>query len=743
MDFRQHKTRRSIVRIILNVVLILTCFLACFIEDLYLGVVPPREGAVIPFTIRLRNPFRFDRQKAFEKQRSSALSQYAPLFTYIPDRSAEAAAAFQALQDKITSLSPQESKSTQQLISYISGTYGFDLSAEPAGKLLRFPDLNNLVQAILTLEESVLQGKIIEDPEYIAGKTTCQILFPKPSGLVTFPAADLVTLETARGVLRKKGQYLLWQLDKDVRDAVLSLALVTLRPNLVYDLQENNQRIAAIFRQYPSTDVLYEAGRVLVPFRHELTAANSPLISAYREEVVKMEFFAKAPWIFMAILLSAFFYWLVLERIIKDEWRKDPPYHLFLSLLIIMVFLLKTILLLTPLPLVALPFGALPLMLVLLQGDKISTIWATLTAGLLVSLFSGYTLQVLLFFSFTGIAAVIISLRIQKRMHILFASLAIGGVNVFLFLSFWLDWGALLSPFSGSGTLNLAQIAGVEFRRNLLWAFIGGAASGPLALALLPLLELGCHTASTFRLSRYADLQHPLLKELLTKTPATYQHSMTVAYLAQSVGEAIGANVLLLRIGAYYHDIGKVANPRLFAENQNGKNPHDDLDPDESARIIIDHVINGEKFARRSKLPQVIRDFIIQHHGTQRVDFFYNKALKNNQGGKVQKKSFQYPGPKPQSVEAAVIMICDAVEAASRSLEAPTREAIETMVRLLLVKRIADGQFDECHLSTGCLAQIMRTLVNSLEASCHCRVVYPWQEKRKEKVKTIPQAASA
>jgi len=216
---------------------------------------------------------------------------------------------------------------------------------------------------------------------------------------------------------------------------------------------------------------------------------------------------------------------------------------------------------------------------------------------------------------------------------------------------------------------------------------------------------------------------------------------MTVAYLAESVGEAVGANSLLLRIGAYYHDIGKMANPVFFAENQSGKNPHDDLDPQESARIIIDHVLNGEKIGKEMKLPQVILDFIIQHHGTQAVEFFHNKAVKNNKGGRVEKKDFQYPGPKPQSVEAAILMICDAVEATSRSLETTSHEAIENMVRLLLVKRIADGQFDECRLSTSCLAQILQTLVNSVEASFHSRVVYPWQERQKEKIKRISNAA--
>jgi hypothetical protein len=289
--------------------------------------------------------------------------------------------------------------------------------------------------------------------------------------------------------------------------------------------------------------------------------------------------------------------------------------------------------------------------------------------------------------------------------------------------------------------MKLTQAFNPEFVQSLGWTFIGGVAAGPLSIMLLPLLETGWHTVSTFRLSRYADLQQPLLKELLTKTPATYQHSMAVAYLAQSVGEAIGANTLLLRIGAYYHDIGKLANPRFFAENQAGKNPHDDLDPQESARIIIDHVINGEKIGRGTKLPETVLDFILQHHGTQTVEFFYNKATKISRPNKVSKKDFQYPGPKPQTVEAAIVMICDAVEAASRSLETPTRQTIENMVRLLLVKRVADGQFDECHLSTGCLAQILRTLVDSLEASFHSRVVYPWQEKQKEKVKDLPKKA--
>lgn len=732
------------MRILLNVLLILVSFFSCYFEDLYLCMFPPQKGTVIPFSIRLRSPFDFDQKRAFETQRTEALSRYVPLYTYVPNRAAEAAAELETLLDKITAFSRQKKNGARQLAAYVKTAYELDIPSDAAEKLLRFSDLQKLFEGIQMMEESILQGKIIEDPETLAGKGTYEVLYPKPSGIVAFPATDLITLEAARDAFRKKVQQLFWQIDNGVRDAVLAITLTTLRPNLVYDFQKNEERIAAIIRHYPSRVIRYEAGHVLMPLRHQVTENDLPLLKAYGEQVEK-ELRAQAPWIFSAILMAALFYSLMMEKIVKDEWRKDPPYALFLSLLIIVVFVLKAFLLFTPLPLAALPFGVLPLILVLLQSDRICATWTALTGALLVALISGSVLKILLFFSIVGMAAVMISLRIQRRIHILFASLAIGGATALCFIFFWLDWSSLLSPIAGPWMGKFSQAFDASFLERTAWAFAGGIAAALLALLLLPVLEMGWHTASTFRLSRYADLQHPLLKELLTKTPATYQHTMTVAYLAQSVGEAIGANTLLLRIGAYYHDIGKVGNPRMFAENQAGKNPHDELDPHESARIIVDHVINGEKFGRRMKLPQVILDFIIQHHGTQTVELFFNQAVKNNREGKIQKKEFQYPGPKPQSVEAAIIMICDAVEAASRSMEEPSREAIEKMVRLLLVKRIADGQFDECHLSTGCLSQIMRTLVNSLEASFHSRVVYPWQEKQKEKekVKALPKAASA
>jgi hypothetical protein len=235
--------------------------------------------------------------------------------------------------------------------------------------------------------------------------------------------------------------------------------------------------------------------------------------------------------------------------------------------------------------------------------------------------------------------------------------------------------------------------------------------------------------ASTFSLRRYADLDTPLLRRLHTEAPGTYQHSMNVASLVQAAGEAVGANPLVLRVGAYYHDIGKLGAPRNFIENQiNCENPHNTLDPYDSITAILAHVQHGVLLAEQAHLPQVVIDVIRQHHGTQVIDFFYHKALRSKKKGTVREEDFRYPGPKPRSLEAALLMIADAVEAASRSLREPSRREFDKMVRLIVLKRIADSQWSECDLDTRDIDRIIRCLVDSLEALFHSRVTYPWQQ---------------
>jgi putative nucleotidyltransferase with HDIG domain len=204
---------------------------------------------------------------------------------------------------------------------------------------------------------------------------------------------------------------------------------------------------------------------------------------------------------------------------------------------------------------------------------------------------------------------------------------------------------------------------------------------------------------------------------------------MNVAYLAQAAGNAIDADPLLLRIGAYFHDIGKLARPEGFIENQiGGDNLHDRIDPYESIAIIHGHVLQGVRMAREARLPAVVIDLIEQHHGTQSVEFFHQKAVKLGTRETVREQDFRYPGPRPRTVEAALLMIADAVEAASRTLKAPGRPAFDKLVRFIIVKRIADGQLVDCSLDTRDIEAITVAMTDALEASYHNRIRYPWQQ---------------
>jgi putative nucleotidyltransferase with HDIG domain len=722
------------MKFLLNSLLVILTFLACYVEPIYLSFFPLKPDGVVPFCIRSQRVFQFDQEKALGGKRELAISQYVPLYNYLPDKLLETKERMKKFEGKLAALQSGKPSGVKVFAEYMKDVHGIDLPQETLSKLLRYKDLKNLMSGVETIQDAIMMERIVEDPKPFKGKKAVEVLYPEPSGMVTHPVSELITLEAARASLLEKSRQLFWQVDGDILAPIVEVAEQALQANMKYDQAENDARIEEIIGRYPSKVIEYRPGMTLLPLGKTLSEEDTLLLAAYQEAVEK-DFYGKAPWILVIALFSVILYNAFLQVTVKTEWRTEPPCRLLLSLLILTVVAVKLSLLFTNLPVYVAPFAMLPLLIILLHSDRISAVATTLTGAILISLFSGRNLEMVLFFAFGGVAALLLPFHIRKRFHVLFPSSVVGVVNAFTVLIFSMDWGTLnvfFERLAKSGFLAPDTVFAVLWR-DMGWAFAGGLLSGGLAIVFLPLLEASWQTASTFKLTRYADLQHPLMKDLLTKTPATYQHSMSVAYLVQAVGEAIGANVMLLRLGAYYHDIGKMAEPKFFVENQTGgRNPHEDLDPRESAKIIINHVVNGETMAKEMKLPEAISDLIPEHHGTHLVEYFYNKAAKASHEAVVSVGDFRYPGPKPRSIEAAVLMIADAVEAASRSLEDPDRERIEKMIRLIVMKRINDGQFDECDLSTRQLARIIETLVGALEASMHSRVAYPWQEKQKK-----------
>ncbi|MFM8635322.1 MAG: HD family phosphohydrolase, partial [Planctomycetia bacterium] len=306
--------------------------------------------------------------------------------------------------------------------------------------------------------------------------------------------------------------------------------------------------------------------------------------------------------------------------------------------------------------------------------------------------------------------------RIRSRSKLIYVGLWAGAV------AFSTQLGATLleeRPFSSQ----LLYEAG----RTGVWTVLAGF----LMTGLLPFIERAFGVLTDLSLLEVGDVAHPLLQELVRRAPGTYNHSINVASIGEAAADAIGARGLLVRVGAYFHDIGKMLKPAYFVENQGTENRHESLMPAMSTLIIVAHVKEGVELARQYNLPQPIIDLIAEHHGTTLVEYFYRRATERQQadpdGAEVDEQTYRYPGPKPATRESAVLMLSDAVESASRALTEPTPARIASLVHDLAMKRLLDGQFDECGLTLEELELIEQSLVKSLTAVYHGRVKYPDQ----------------
>jgi putative nucleotidyltransferase with HDIG domain len=308
-----------------------------------------------------------------------------------------------------------------------------------------------------------------------------------------------------------------------------------------------------------------------------------------------------------------------------------------------------------------------------------------------------------------GVTAVYSVARLRHRWHFAVATFAIAIANLFAILV-W-DLGQQLKPEM------LAQDAA--------WAVANALLSVALAFLLLPITEHVLGLTSDITLLELSDLNRPLLRRLQLEAPGTYHHSMVVGSLAERAAEAIGANSLLARVSAYYHDIGKLAKPEYFNENipPHVRNPHEKLSPNMSTLVVKSHLNEGVELARREHLPRAVRAAIPEHHGTMAMAYFYAKALELDPGAR--REDFSYPGPRPRSRETAILMLADGVEGASRALSEPTPSRIRGLVTRNIEERVQQGQLDECGLTLLELAKIREAFIPVLTATFHVRVKYP------------------
>lgn len=511
-------------------------------------------------------------------------------------------------------------------------------------------------------------------------------------------------------------------LDDSFVDSLDSLIAFSVTPNSYFSADKTN--VSQQEARSNVEPVMIQAGEILVEEGQLVTNEiyeQLELTGLMKEE---RNIFPTIGLLILVIILGVLLY----KELLYQQQKMDIHYRKLIAIIVLSLFvvsLMKVVSFYTtpvnPLYFIT-PVAAVSMLLKILINDRMAIILSMFYAIMGSVLFNGNIPDLLnmeagIYILVSQLASILFLSKIQDKSAIIKGGLVTSVINIamvclFLFLTFekytWTDYFI----FSGYGFLS-ALIAIV------------------LTIGMIPFFETGLGILSDSKLIALSSPNQPLLRKLLINAPGTYHHSIMVANLSEAASEAIGANGLLARVGAYYHDMGKTLRPHYFIENQmNMKNPHDYLDPYQSADIILQHPVDSANMLREEKLPKEMIDIALQHHGTSLLQYFYHKAKESN--SKIEESKFRYDGPKPATKEAAIVSICDSVEAAVRSKSNPKKEEIESVVSGIIKQRLLDGQLNDSTLTLNEIEEIKLIICETLNGIYHSRIQYPKEAEIKE-----------
>lgn len=521
----------------------------------------------------------------------------------------------------------------------------------------------------------------------------------------------------------------------DAATIAIKVLRATLRPNLIYNDVATAKLVEVAVDNVPRTIGFVQENERIVAKHERITPEVKLKLDSLRKSRAErgvgqgtlLQDLGIAIHVTLVITLYSIYFFLFRKRIYRDNTKL-----ILIALLILMqcFFAYLSLAIEVAAPTQYLIFVPAASMLLTIIFDSRVAFYGTVTIAFLIAGIRGNDYSVALASLIAGALSVYTVRDIKHRTQI-FRSL------IFIFLGYALVILALgLERFATATTI----------LTELTFALSNAVFSPVLTYGLLIFFERVFKVTTDLTLLELSDFNHPLLRQLSQKTPGTFHHSVTMGSLAEAAAEAIGANAILARVGAYYHDIGKIVKPEYFTENQQyGKNKHMRLSPRMSALIIASHVKEGVELGREFGLPGVVLDFIPQHHGTTRISFFYDKALKQAAARKsprddIREEDYRYPGPKPQTKETGILMLADAVEATARVLENSTPQRLEEMIDNLIKSRFVEGQLDECELTLRDLSKIKAAFLKILVGIHHTRIKYPEPEQPAEE-KAAPAEA--
>lgn len=512
-------------------------------------------------------------------------------------------------------------------------------------------------------------------------------------------------------------------------DGLLSLARDSVIPNVGLNEEETTLRRLAAENNVQNVTIKVKTGEMIIRNGARFDARHIKILGGIREEKIRatypLEFFGTILFVLLAVLIVLYF----AERFVLRFHPTRRDYILMGVVAIFHMIVMRIGFSLAPVFHNALPFDvpvealmfAIPMagsamLLRMLMHPEDTFIFLVCTT-LLTGIYQEVDLAFMSFFIISSVAGIIAISNVDKRSNIMRAGLINGVINAFAIFCIML--------------LKFAVTATSPTTTDIVWfmfcAFAGGLVNAMLVLISAPLVESLLGYTTDIKLLELANLNHPLLRELIVRAPGTYHHSHLTGIIGEAAAEAIGANPLLVRVAAYYHDIGKIKKPLYFVENaKNGDDRHAKLSPHMSALIISSHVKDGIEMAEDAKIPKSIIDMMVQHHGTRQISFFYEKAKaqKDAEMEKMDPSDFEYDGPKPRSREAAILMLADVSEASVRSLKEKSPARIEQTVDRVIDDCFKEKQLDECDLTLRDLNEISKAFVHILLGIYHQRIEY-------------------
>ena len=707
----------------LGIAFLVLLTMAVLFSPQIVGVPTIVVGTPSPVDITSSKSFEYINQQGTDDKIMLALRQLSPVFKYDP-------MSFKTTEDDINRFQVEMNTLNYNdtvVAAEFNEKYDWTFKKEQ-DKDIR-SNIEDIAQLLKYIAKFVYDAGLTESSEIEKSLqfniSSMALVVDKDGDERSVDISDIFTLENVEGKMAEELSRVKPGLNDDEKKWIVKFIIKRLKPNIALDTDKTIERIEAIKKSVEPVYGKVQEDESIVRQGALVTQNVMQKVNAYKNSLQRDRLHGVINGLLfgMLFLLASGLYLYRFQKNIFEDNIQMITLTLVVIIFLMTYIMVQTVFSDSPNYLLLVPLSAFTISIAVLINQDVALILTLMLVGV-IAVLSGGLVEIPIILSLgslTTIYRLTPSKRVKNRMDIFWATF----------------WACLLQSFA-IFVFNYARGIENEYHIRLLvnqltWSALSCVIFSPmLALFLLTVFESLFQIPTHFKLLEYSQLNAPVFRDMFVKAPGTYQHTMNVANLAELAADRIGADPLLARVGAYYHDIGKISKPEYFTENQvDGKNKHDDIKPTLSASVLKAHVKDGILLAKKLKLPQKIIDFIPEHHGKSTMQSFFVKAMNDPDMNDVDKSEFQYQGPNPRSKETAIVMLSDSIEALSRSMEKPNMNVIQSKVREIINNKFTEGILNETNLTLRDLNLLADSFIESLNSMHHTRERYPDSEEIK------------